>query len=196
MLDIRGLKTDLIGPIDLTLGAGRICVLRGASGAGKSLLLRAIADLDPNSGQITLDGENRDRIAAPTWRRRVAFVPAESGWWEPRIGAHFSPDPDPMPYLEALGLAQALDWEVARLSTGEKQRLALVRALQTRPDVLLLDEPTSALDADAVLAVETLIRAEAARGCAVLVVSHDTAQGARLGDVFLAIKDGTVSEVT
>ncbi len=69
----------------------------------------------------------------------------------------------------------------------------LVRALQLRPQVLLLDEPTSALDPEAVSAAEAVIRAEAQRGVAVLLVSHDAAQRARLGDVFYTISHGRLA---
>jgi len=192
MLSIRQLRTGLIGPVDLHLAAGEIAVVSGVSGAGKSLLLRAIADLDPNAGDVALQGRARAAIPAPEWRRLVGLVPAESGWWAPVVGAHFLPTPNPAPMLAALGLPEALDWEVARLSSGERQRLALVRALQLGPKVLLLDEPTSALDPDSVGEAEKLIRAQAAQGRAVLLVSHDAAQRARLGDVFYTISNGKV----
>ena len=190
MLELRALRTGLIGPVDLCLEAGKIAVVSGASGAGKSLLLRAIADLDPSTGEVALEGRVRSAIAAPEWRRRVGFVPAESGWWAPGVAAHFRPAPDPGPTLKALGLPEAMGWQVARLSSGERQRLALARALQLAPKVLLLDEPTSALDPDSVAAAEKVIRAEATKGVAILLVSHDPAQRARLGDVFYAIVDG------
>ena len=190
MLHMRALRTGLIGPVDLNLNAGEIAVISGASGAGKSLLLRAIADLDPSAGEVVLGGTRRERIPAPDWRRRVGLVPAESGWWAPTVGAHFQPAPDPAPLLAALGLRDALGWEVARLSSGERQRLALARALQLSPQVLLLDEPTSALDPEAVGAAEEVIRAQAAGGVAVLLVSHDPEQRKRLGDVFYTIAGG------
>ncbi len=196
MLTIRGLRTPIIGPIDLDLQAGDIVVLRGASGAGKSLLLRAIVDLDPNDGAVDLRGRDRRDFAAPDWRRRVAFVPAESGWWADRVRDHFQPEPDPSPDLAALGLPDAMNWEISRLSTGEKQRLALVRALQMQPDVLLLDEPTSALDAQSVSLVEQVIRDQAGQGRAVLLVSHDDAQGQRLGDSFYRLANGRLAVET
>ncbi len=192
MLEIENLETALIGPVSMRLAAGRIAVLSGPSGAGKSLLLRAIADLDPSRGAVRLGGRARGDMPAPEWRRRVGLVPAESGWWAARVGAHFHPAPDPAPVLSALGLPDALGWEVARLSTGERQRLALARALQLAPQVLLLDEPTSALDPTAVEAAEQVIRDTAAAGTAVLMVSHDPAQRARLGQDFFQIDAGRV----
>jgi ABC-type phosphate transport system ATPase subunit len=73
-----------------------------------------------------------------------------------------------------------LDTEIERLSTGERQRLALVRSLARRPRVLLLDEPTAALDPDAVARVEALLRDFLARGLAILIVTHSAEQARRL----------------
>lgn len=170
----------MIGPIDLEVGPGDCVGIEGASGSGKSLFLRAIADLDPNRGEVSLAGRPRAAHSAPEWRREVALVPAESGWWEETVGAHLARAPDPGPWLDALGLGAAPGWEVARLSSGERQRLALVRALQTRPQCLLLDEPTAALDRVATRAVEALLAAQMDQGVAVLIVTHDPAQVLRL----------------
>ena len=82
-----------------------------------------------------------------------------------------------------LGLhADLLDASIARLSTGEKQRLALVRALLQCPPVLLLDEPTGPLDEGSVTKVEALLRERMATGISVLLVTHDPTQAERLGD--------------
>lgn len=180
MLRVAGLSTPLIGPISLDLDRGECVCVQGASGSGKSLFLRALADLDPNDGAVSLDGRAREAFSAPEWRQAVALVPAESGWWEDHVGAHFAGLPDPTPGLVALGLDAALGWEVARLSTGERQRLAILRALQTGPRLLLLDEPTAALDARSALEVEALLCERTQAGLAVLLVTHDPAQAARL----------------
>ncbi|MCK7615484.1 ABC transporter ATP-binding protein [Roseibium sp. CAU 1639] len=179
MLEIRKLTTPLIGPIDLMLEPGTCSAISGASGAGKSLFLRAIADLDDNSGQISLGGTVRSEMPAPDWRRKVAYIPAESGWWAERVADHFDQTTGLGTLLDAVGLADALSWEVSRLSTGERQRLALVRALQTDPKVLLLDEPTSALDPPSVERVEALLKERLASGSALLLVTHDPGQPKR-----------------
>lgn len=180
MLRVANLTTPLIGPIDIDLRPGECVGVEGASGSGKSLFLRAVADLDPNEGEVSLGGRARADFPAPEWRRAIAMVPAESGWWAETVGAHFAAEPDPAPWLDALGLAEARTWEVARASSGERQRLALVRALQTRPRCLLLDEPTAALDAAATRAVEAVLEEQMAQGVAVLIVTHDPAQALRL----------------
>ncbi len=96
--------------------------------------------------------------------------------------------------LSDFGLDPAcLDWTVARLSTGEKQRLALVRALLAEPDVLLLDEPTSALDGEATAAVETVLKNKLAARATVVIVTHDGDQAMRLGARVAHVQDGCVS---
>ncbi len=175
------MKTPLIGPIDLALHAGEAVAVSGPSGAGKSLFLRAIADLDESTGHVSLDGTEREAMQAPEWRRKVAYVPAESGWWADRVQDHFTETADLSSLLQQVGLADARSWEVARLSTGERQRLALVRALQAEPQVLLLDEPTSALDPPSVALVEVLLKEQLAAKRSLLIVSHDPDQPGRLG---------------
>ncbi len=190
MLTIKELKTPLIGPVDLNLDKASCLAVSGPSGAGKSLLLRAIVDLDENNGTVSLDGTAREAIPATLWRKRVAYVPAESGWWADEVRDHFGDTPDLPKLLDAVGLPGALSWQVGRLSTGERQRLALVRALQNLPDVLLLDEPTSALDPASAERVEQLLKDLIAKGTAVLLVTHDPEQPRRLGALCRHMKNG------
>lgn len=195
MLTIRKLARPGLGPIDLDLADGGCVALSGPSGAGKTMFLRAVADLDPHDGTVGLDGA--DRLAAPAseWRRRVAYLAAESGWWTDNTGAHFADTKAAAALLPELGLAgDALEWPVARLSTGERQRLALIRLLIGAPRVMLLDEPTSALDDTATRAVEALIRRRLADGTSALVVSHDSGQAERLGARRLFLAGGLLRE--
>ncbi len=196
MLKVRGLMHDGLGPIDLDLARGECVVLGGPSGAGKTLLLRAIADLDPSHGQVMLDDEPRESIPAPEWRRRVSYLATESGWWEDTVAPHFA-DPDAArELLVALGLEpRALSWRIDHLSTGERQRLALARLVVQSPRVLLLDEPTSGLDADNTEAVEAVIAGRCADGAAALIVSHDTEQIERLSARRLHMDGGRLREV-
>ena len=181
-LRIQDLRRPGLSGIDLAVGPGEIVALHGPSGSGKTLLLRAIADLDPNRGRVSLDGVARDSLAAHQWRARVAYLPPESHWWAARVAPHAPHWPGE--WLEALGFGpEVLDWEVARLSSGERQRLSLLRTLARRPRALLLDEPTANLDPANTRAVEALI-ADYLRTqhCPVLWVSHDPAQRERMAE--------------
>lgn len=198
MLSVRNLKRLSIGPIDLDVAAGEIVALTGPSGVGKSLLLRAIADLDPNEAEIALDGAARGDMSAPQWRRQVMYVAAHSGWWEDRVEPHFAGASRDfaVELLQRLGLeSTALGWEVANLSTGERQRLSLARALALRPKVMMLDEPTSGLDAENATRAEALIQRFVADGASVLFVTHDAQQAERLGRRVLRLEAGALLEV-
>jgi ABC-type iron transport system FetAB ATPase subunit len=196
-LRLDALSTTLLQSVDLTVDAGELVFLSGPSGAGKSLLLRAIADLDPSTGEVWCGEAARSALPAPAWRRRVGLLPAESGWWAERVGDHLparNSDEDAVALLERVGFdPDVLDWEVRRLSTGERQRLALVRLLLHRPEVLLLDEATANLDPESRARVEAVIadyRVEQA--AAVLWVSHDAAQRERVNGRRLVIQDGRI----
>lgn len=196
MLRVRNLRVTGLAPVDLDLDAGDCIALSGPSGSGKTLILRSLADLDPSEGEVTLDGEARDAIPAPMWRRRVAYLAAEPGWWADVVGAHF-PDLAVARELAAtLGLSEKFfDAPVAQVSTGERQRLALVRLLLLAPRIMLLDEPTAALDEAAAARVEAVLAERLAAGVAIVLVTHDDAQAARLAGRRLRIADGRLEEV-
>ena len=188
-LRAAGLRSALAGPFDLSLASGACLAVMGPSGAGKSLLLRMLADLDEHSGEAWLDGAPRSGFAPPEWRRRVGYLAAESGWWLERVGEHFATAPSRL--LGELGLpADILGRAVALCSTGERQRLALARTLAGEPAALLLDEPTGALDAASVAAVESVLQARLRLGVAMVVVTHDPGQAARLGSCQARIAGG------
>jgi ABC-type iron transport system FetAB ATPase subunit len=182
----------LAGPFDFEVAAGECLAITGPSGSGKSLCLRMIADLDPNEGEVFLDGANRRMFPAPAWRRKAVYNPAEPGWWHERIGDHFRGEEQAFArvMLPRFGLAAGLfDSHVAHLSTGERQRMALVRALALRSPVLLLDEPTGALDQDSTAQVEQVLRERLAAGTAILMVTHSAAQAERLAHRHLRMEN-------
>jgi ABC-type iron transport system FetAB ATPase subunit len=195
LLEINGLTGAPGGPFNLTLAAGDCLVISGPSGIGKSLLLRMIADLDENTGAVSLNGASREAMPAPQWRRQVLYVAAESGWWAERVREHMQPAAD-VALLERLGLrAELLDAPVSQLSTGERQRMALLRAVLRKPAVLLLDEPTSALDHASTLAVEALLMELTAAGTGLVVVSHNEQQAGRIATRRAQMTAGLLTEM-
>jgi putative ABC transport system ATP-binding protein len=192
LLEIKELQRLMIGPVSLDIAAGECLSIAGPSGTGKSLLLRAIADLDPHTGEVWLEGVPAAAMAPEEWRSRVGLLPPESSWWLPLVRDHFY-DGVPVP-LEHIGLSESiLDQPVARLSSGEKQRLALMRLLSNRPRVLLLDEPTANLDPDNTRRIEAVI-AEYCREqqAAVIWVSHDRQQAARVAERCFEVTGGVL----
>ena len=181
---VEALTTHQLGPYSLHISAGECASLSGPSGSGKSLLLRAIADLDPHDGRVFLNDTQSENIPAPQWRQKVCLLPADSQWWHDDVGPHFTvkPSDETCSYLKPLGFDEnTYSWQINRLSTGEKQRLALARALMNQPEVLLLDEPTASLDPGSTHAVEELVaNYQQKTGAAVLWVSHDAEQTARV----------------
>ena len=195
MLSVRDLASPVLGPVSLDVAAGECVAVMGASGAGKSLLLRAIADLDPNEGDVALNGVTRNAMPANAWRRQVALVPAESGWWADVVGEHFIAAPPDMGLLDALGLAaEALTWTVERLSSGEKHRLAILRALSLRPKVMLLDEPTASLDETSRERLEAVLADQRAAGVPIVLVTHDGAQAERLAGRVVTMAGGRIAD--
>ena len=183
-LRIDRLRSAIAGSFDLVVPPGRIVTISGESGSGKSLFLRMIADLDANEGEVCLNGQSRRSGSAPEWRRRAPYVAAESGWWSDTVMEHFARDRrDAAKTLAGrLGVGAAqLEGPVSRLSTGERQRLALIRAWVLDSPLLLLDEPTGPLDPASVTKVERLIQERSEAGTIIVMVSHDPEQGVRLG---------------
>ncbi len=187
MLRLNALKGPGFGPVDARVKAGVCLAIVGESGSGKTRLLRAIADLDPVEGECSLNDTSRNQIPATDWRKRVAYVPSEPGWWAPMPGDHFIDLATCKELAGVLGIDdKVMQRPVEHLSTGERQRLALVRALQFDPEVLLLDEPTGPLDSGSTERVEAEIIRRLSTGVGVILVSHDLAQAKRLGkDVFV-----------
>jgi len=193
MLSLRGLTTRNLKPFSLEVADGECVSVQGPSGSGKSLLLRAIADLDLNQGQAFLDERERASMPAPEWRRQVVYLATDAGWWASGVVEHFSDWAAIEDSLAPLGLDPACGgWPVSRLSTGERQRLALLRALALSPRVLLLDEPTSALDEAATAAVEALIARHRKTGLSTIWVSHSREQAQRVSNRSYEIRTGGV----
>ncbi len=197
-LRVENLSFRNRGPYSFIVHGGQCCGLCGASGSGKTLLLRSLVDLDQHTGMISLDTVTCREIQAPEWRKRVGMLPAESCWWFDSVGEHFSdPGSQVKELLRPLGFGMdVMDWQVQRLSTGEKQRLAIVRLLANSPQALLLDEPTASLDRKNITRAEDMLLGYCRdKAIPLLWVSHDPVQLDRVADLCMTMQqDGRLVE--
>lgn len=192
----------LLGPIDLTLELRGITTVLGFNGAGKSLFLELChAMIDPTSGSIEWNGKpahktRRDRgyifqhriLLRRSVRKNIALPMQAAGWSRSAINTRLEE------LLDMAKLTARADDPAAILSGGEAQRMALVRALATRPQVLIMDEPTSSLDPNATTKFENLIQSVASTGVKFLWATHNVAQAKRFADDVIFIADGKLSE--
>lgn len=185
-------------PLSLELNGGECLAVTGDSGCGKSLFLRALADLDPNPGELFLHGKPASAYPPWQWRRQVCLLPSESSWWLAKVGDHF-PNQKTSLYqqLAELGLtADILNSPTHRLSSGERQRLALLRLLQNSPTVLLLDEPTANLDENNSALVERILKAyQRAHDSAIIWITHNRDQARRVAGRHLRFSHNEVNEI-
>ncbi len=188
MLRVEHLQVGDLPPLTFEVADGECLAVEGPSGVGKTRLLRAIADLEPAAGQVFLNGAERDEMPGPQWRTHVRYCGAEPAWWTDTARAVFPSTARLERLLHSLALEpDVLDRPIAVLSTGERQRLALARALVDEPEVLLLDEPTTALDAQAAALAEELIKFHMLSGRSAVLVSHDRGQIERLAHARLLL---------
>ena len=176
-------------PVTIKLTNNQICMLLGPSGSGKSQFLKALADLIGHQGDIKLLGSMQQHTLPNEWRAQVMYFAAETAWWLDVVADHFNRSPTQQ-QLEAIGLDfKVLKASPDRLSSGEKQRLALLRGLQHQPKILLLDEITANLDPESEAQVETLIQQYVAEhDAAAIWISHNPEQISRLATLKLAFK--------
>jgi ABC-type iron transport system FetAB ATPase subunit len=184
VLKVERLAIAGLPNLSFEVAAGECLGIEGPSGAGKTRILRAIADLDAAGGYVYFEGAERSEMPAALWRRHVRYVSAEPAWWAETARQHLTHAGDTQRYERAagaLGLPTAiLDTPLVMLSTGERLRLGLARALADEPKVVLLDEPTGALDPTSAALTEELIRFLLLSGRSIVLVSHDPAQLSRL----------------
>ncbi|WP_328485014.1 ABC transporter ATP-binding protein [Streptomyces zaomyceticus] len=197
-----------IRDLSLTVPPGEFLVLLGPSGCGKSTVLRMIAGLeDISEGELYLDGRLANHMTAR--ERDIAMVFQNFALYpsmtaRENIGFPLrlrdpSTDPDPRVVTTArmLAIEDLLDRRPARMSGGERQRVAMGRAISRRPSVFLMDEPLSGLDAK----LRSHLRAEIARLTAELevttvYVTHDQAEAMSLGDRVAVIREGVLQQVS
>jgi len=186
-LNIAAILPELSQSFDFSVSPGDCLGINGPSGIGKSVFLKAMVDMLPHDGEVFLDDVACQSIPAPQWRRQVTLLPAESQWWSETVGEHFSHFDEY--FFNSLGFDETvMSWQIAHLSSGEKQRLACIRVLINQPRALLLDEPTANLDRDNRLLLEKLIADyQQKHQIPVLWISHDQEQLARVSQSVLLL---------
>lgn len=179
------------GPYDFVVKPGTIMCIYGESGSGKSLLLRAIADLEPQEGEILLGNVDYKAFTGPQWRKKVSYLSAENCWWHETPSEHFCNPPSENDLTKLSLNTSILEQSVNNLSTGEKQRLALLRTFANKPEVILLDEPTANLDIDSAKLVEKMIidYISQSKNCA-LWISHNVSDMANFSSCQMQIFPG------
>ena len=194
--------------VSLSVARGDVTCIIGASGSGKSTLLRCINLLErPDEGRVLFHGEDvlRRGFNAPAYRARVGMVfqsfnlfanmnvleNCMAGMVRVQGLAREAARERAMHYLEKVGMAPYIHARPRQLSGGQQQRVAIARALAMEPEVLLFDEPTSAHDPQMVGEVLAVMRALAAEGLTMLIVTHEMAF-ARDVSTHVAFMDGGV----
>ena len=191
----------LLGPVDFTVSPSGFTIVMGPNGAGKTTLLRALHGLERlSSGQVdwqvpfaqTLQRQAfvfqtpimmrrsvRDNLAYPLILHGMAKRDAHA------LAADWA---------ERVGLRAALDQQAPQLSGGEKQKLALARALIRSPDIIFLDEPCANLDGRAIREIEAILQGAQASGTRILMATHDIGQARRLATDIVFLMHGKIIE--
>lgn len=202
-------ETRALVGVQMTAHGGRILCIVGENGSGKSTLVKILSGvLEQDAGSVRLNGQSvRPRSPAEAQRLGVATVyqeilntPNQTVWDNLALGTS-SPDLTPSRARELLAHLTSTRLElgdvVGELPLSSQQIVAIARAILRRPSVLILDEPTSALGPDEVRNFLNVVRAERARGTAVIFISHRFDEVLDLGDEILIIRSGaSVAEMS
>ena len=202
-------STPVLRGVSLELGQGEVGILLGKNGSGKTTLFKNILGLEkPTGGEITFDGENLLKMNRRERARRIAYVPQHIHFGDLTVFdsvlmgriSYFGVKAGMEEYLavekilEDMGLTDFAGRSAEALSGGEKQKIAIARAMAQEPKLMIFDEPTGNLD----MANEQLIIQEAKKlarekNISILSSLHDLNQALAFGDKFFFLKNGTVT---
>ena len=194
-------RVRALAGVDVQFRGGRVAVVTGPNGSGKSTLLAIVGTLaQPTTGEVLHGDLGRD---LPRIRACLGWVGHESLCYADLTGREnveltarlhgLDPEAAFRDAQERFDLGIFADRAVRTYSRGQRQRIALARALVHRPALLLLDEPSAGLDLDAVKTLCRVVREEAARGATVVVITHDAALAREVGDDAWQLDRGRLS---
>lgn len=204
----RNKAQPLINGMSFTINQSGITAIMGPNGAGKSLTLRLLHGLlIPTSGKINWyqKGENSKQTKAIQNQQAMVFQKpvllrrsvTENLRYTLRVKNITDKNEQQKLIDEALekaGLEDQAKNPARRLSGGEQQKLAMVRALMTRPAILFLDEPTASLDPNATKAIEDMVLSASEAGTKIIIVTHDIGQANRITDEIIFLNKGQMTE--
>jgi ABC-type polar amino acid transport system ATPase subunit len=200
VLDVRSLEVcrgnrTIVSGVSFAASRGEIVALMGASGAGKSTILRAIAGLDPIvAGTITIPKpvgmvfQFHHLFANMTAHKNVWLAPVQVLKRPPEEAGRRAQE-----LLDSLGVGHRASAMPHELSGGEAQRVAIARALAIEPPVLLMDEPTASLDPARRGDLATTLKALAGEGRTIVVATHDAEFARSCAYRVLHVADGTIT---
>jgi UDP-glucose/iron transport system ATP-binding protein len=195
-------EKSIVKDVSFEVQTGELLGIVGASGSGKSSLLRLLNRLDePTGGTVYLDGQDYRELPPRDVRRRAGMVTQRPYLFPGDVASNlrFGPaqrgeavsNEQIQRLLEQVGLTGFAAQDVSVLSGGEQQRVSLARTLANHPEVLLLDEPTSALDEQSKLGIEALILALVRdQGLTCVMVTHDRDQARRMCSRVIVLEAG------
>jgi putative ABC transport system ATP-binding protein len=205
----QGVPRSILEGVDLTVHSGESVAILGRSGSGKSTLLSLIGLFDrPDGGQYLLGGHDITKVSERraarlrsdefgfvfqrffllkhlTAAQNVAMALVNGQGWSARRKRRAKV----LAALDQVGIGHLAKHKPQRLSGGEQQRVAIARALVREPKILLADEPTGALDTETGALVIDVLHSTTARGCGLILVTHDPAHANRMGRV-VRLTDG------
>lgn len=195
---VRRQGKQVLGPVDLTLARDGATMILGPNGSGKTTLLRVMHGIERTTGGQVIWAQDDPAKHAFVFqspivmRRSVAENLAYPLRLLKRPKAEIAAAVDG--WLVRIGLAAIAQSPATRLSGGERQKLAIARALIRKPDVLFLDEPCANLDGHATAEIEALLQEIVAGGTRIVMATHDMGQARRLADDLVFMLDGKPHE--
>jgi len=209
-VQLPGVEKPVLQGISFSIGPGEGIGVIGPTGAGKSTLARSLVGvIAPTRGQVRLDGATLDQREPDELGRMIGYLPQEVQLFDGTVVeniSRFGPNAQPNKVVEAARLANVHDMIMrlpegyntplgengSRLSAGQRQRIALARAMYGDPVLFVLDEPNSNLDSEGEVALDHAIRHGLARGAAVIIIAHRPSALAAIGKM-LVLTDGKVA---